>query len=83
MTHEETCRKIRILGSDRVSCTLRLAVVLKNGKPEFAVECKSGPRTLSRNIRYFAQRTPIPPVRKLKWTLCKQAVGPGSARPDN
>jgi uncharacterized protein len=35
-------------------------VVLKNGKPEFAVERKSGPRALSRNIRYFAQRTPIP-----------------------
>lgn len=35
-------------------------VVLKDGKPEFAVECKSGPRTLSRHIRYFAERTPIP-----------------------
>jgi len=35
-------------------------VVLKNGKPEFAVECKSGPRALSKNIRYFSERTPIP-----------------------
>jgi predicted AAA+ superfamily ATPase len=35
-------------------------VVLKNGKPEFAVECKSGGRTLSKNIVYFSQRTPIP-----------------------
>lgn len=35
-------------------------VVLKNGKPEFAVECKSGDRTLSKNIAYFAQRTTIP-----------------------
>ncbi len=35
-------------------------VVLKNGKPEFAVECKSGERNLSRNISYFADRTPIP-----------------------
>ena len=35
-------------------------VVLKNGKPEFAVECKSGDRVLSRNIAYFSQRTPIP-----------------------
>jgi predicted AAA+ superfamily ATPase len=34
-------------------------VVLKNGKPEFAVECKSGGRTLSKNIVYFSQRTPI------------------------
>ena len=35
-------------------------VVLKNGQPEFAVECKSGGRTLSRNISYFAPRSPIP-----------------------
>jgi uncharacterized protein len=35
-------------------------VVLRNGKPEFAVECKSGERALSKNIIYFAQRTPIP-----------------------
>ena len=35
-------------------------VVLRNGKPEFAVECKAGERSLSRNITYFAQRTAIP-----------------------
>ena len=35
-------------------------VVLRNDKPEFAVECKTGERALSRNITYFAQRTPIP-----------------------
>jgi predicted AAA+ superfamily ATPase len=35
-------------------------VVLRNGKPEFAVECKSGGRSLSRNISYFAKRTNIP-----------------------
>ncbi len=35
-------------------------IVLRNGKPEFAVECKSGDRALSRNIAYFAQRTAIP-----------------------
>jgi predicted AAA+ superfamily ATPase len=35
-------------------------VVLRNGKPEFAVECKSGGRSLSKNISYFAQRTAIP-----------------------
>ena len=35
-------------------------VVLKNGKPEFAVECKSGERKLSKNIGYFSERTPIP-----------------------
>lgn len=35
-------------------------VVLKDGKPQFAVECKSGSGALSRNIAYFSQRTPIP-----------------------
>ena len=35
-------------------------VVLRNGKPEFAVECKAGERSLSWNITYFAQRTAIP-----------------------
>lgn len=35
-------------------------VVLRNSKPEFAVECKNGGRNLNRNIVYFSQRTPIP-----------------------
>lgn len=35
-------------------------VVLKNKKPIFAVECKSGDRQLSRHISYFRERTPIP-----------------------
>ncbi len=35
-------------------------VVTKNGKPEFAVECKLGERSLSKNIPYFAKRTGIP-----------------------
>ena len=35
-------------------------VVVRNGRPEFAVECKSGDRKLSRNIRYFSERTAIP-----------------------
>ncbi len=35
-------------------------VVLKNGRPEFAVECKSGARELGKNIAYFSRRTPIP-----------------------
>lgn len=35
-------------------------VVIRNGKPEFAVECKTGDRELSRNIAYFAARTGIP-----------------------
>lgn len=35
-------------------------VVLKNGKPAFAVECKTGNQGLSKNIAYFAARTDIP-----------------------
>ena len=35
-------------------------VVVRNGKPKFAVECKTGDRELSRNISYFAERTNIP-----------------------
>lgn len=35
-------------------------VVLKNGKPEFAVECKSGEKQPSLYARYFRERSPIP-----------------------
>ena len=35
-------------------------VVLKNKKPIFAVECKSGDRELSKHIHYFKERTQIP-----------------------
>ena len=35
-------------------------VVLKDGKPIFAVECKSGEKAIGPAIRYFAERTPIP-----------------------
>jgi hypothetical protein len=35
-------------------------VVLRNRKPLFAVECKSGERAVSPAIRYFAARTSIP-----------------------
>jgi predicted AAA+ superfamily ATPase len=35
-------------------------VVLRNRKPLFAVECKSGDRAVSPAIRYFAARTSIP-----------------------
>lgn len=35
-------------------------VVLKDGRPQFAVECKSGDRALSPAIGYFAARTAIP-----------------------
>ncbi len=35
-------------------------VVLKNKKPIFAVECKSGEKSLSKHIEYFKNRTSIP-----------------------
>ncbi|MBT4762781.1 MAG: ATP-binding protein [Bdellovibrionaceae bacterium] len=35
-------------------------VVLKNKKPIFAVECKTGEKSVSKNIYYFKQRTRIP-----------------------
>jgi predicted AAA+ superfamily ATPase len=35
-------------------------VVLKNKKPLFAVECKSGEKCLSKHIHYFKERTKIP-----------------------
>lgn len=35
-------------------------VVLKNKKPIFAVECKTGDKQLSKHIQYFKERTPIP-----------------------
>ena len=35
-------------------------VVLKNHKPVFAVECKSGDRAIGAALHYFAERTPIP-----------------------
>lgn len=35
-------------------------VVLKNGKPLFAVECKTGAKNVSKHLAYFANRTEIP-----------------------
>jgi predicted AAA+ superfamily ATPase len=35
-------------------------VVLRDGQPEFAVECKTGDRQASPACRYFRERTPIP-----------------------
>ena len=35
-------------------------IVVRGGKPVFAVECKTGERDLSRNIPYFAARSDIP-----------------------
>lgn len=35
-------------------------VVFKNKKPIFAVECKTGEKSVSPHLRYFRERTPIP-----------------------
>lgn len=35
-------------------------VVLREGRPEFAVECRSGDRRAAPACRYFRERTPIP-----------------------
>lgn len=35
-------------------------IVIRNSKPEFAVECKTGDRDISKNISYFSKRTNIP-----------------------
>jgi len=35
-------------------------VVLRGGRPQFAVECKGGERAISSAVRYCAERTPIP-----------------------
>lgn len=35
-------------------------VVLRNRKPLFAVECKSGEKAVSPALHYVAERTPIP-----------------------
>jgi predicted AAA+ superfamily ATPase len=35
-------------------------VVIKDGKPEFAVECKTGEKDISPSIHYFKERVQIP-----------------------
>jgi len=35
-------------------------VVLKEGRPMFAVECKSGEKNVNPSLFYFMKRTPIP-----------------------
>jgi len=35
-------------------------VVLRDGAPLFAVECKTGERDVSRTLEYFRERTSIP-----------------------
>ena len=35
-------------------------VVLRDGKPIFAVECKVGEKSISKHVSYFAKRTEVP-----------------------
>lgn len=35
-------------------------VVLKEGRPLFAVECKTGEKSINPALYYFSERTPIP-----------------------
>jgi predicted AAA+ superfamily ATPase len=35
-------------------------VILRDRRPLFAVECKTGERAIARSVGYFAERTPIP-----------------------
>lgn len=35
-------------------------VVLRGGRPLWAVECKTGERAIGPSVRYFAERTPVP-----------------------
>ncbi len=55
------------LGDDMELCFLRDNhkrevdfVILRDGKPIFAVECKIGEKTISKHISYFSKRTEIP-----------------------
>ena len=59
--HEDT------LGDDMELCFLRDNykhevdfVVLRDGKPLFAVECKTGAKSVSKHLAYFSKRTEIP-----------------------
>ena len=35
-------------------------VVLRGGRPQWAVECRTGEHAISEAVRYCAERTPIP-----------------------
>ena len=55
------------LGDDMELCFLRDSykhevgfVVLRDGEPLFAVECKTGAKAVSKHLAYFSERTEIP-----------------------
>ena len=35
-------------------------IILKDGKPQFAIECKAGERTVSSSLKYFSERIDVP-----------------------
>ena len=53
--------KMVLLGGPRQEERIKIDfVVMKEGSAQFAVECKTADRDLSRHIPYFSARTPIP-----------------------
>ena len=55
-------------------------VVVRNRKPLFAVECKTGESRLSRNIAYFAERTNIPQFYQVHTGLTDNEIAGQKAR---
>ncbi|MDD5600005.1 MAG: AAA family ATPase [Victivallaceae bacterium] len=55
-------------------------VVVRNGKPDFAVECKTGERLLSRNISYFSHRADIPKYYQVHLGSKDYEIADGKAR---
>ncbi|MBN22162.1 MAG: AAA family ATPase [Bdellovibrionaceae bacterium] len=51
-------------------------VVVKNGKALFAVECKTGESSLSKNVSYFMQRTDVPFFYQVHLGTKDYVVGP-------
>jgi predicted AAA+ superfamily ATPase len=56
-------------------------VVIKDKRPLFAVECKSGERAVSPAIRYFAERTPIPRFYQVHLGQRHYQTGPATVLP--
>lgn len=49
-------------------------IVLKNKIPLFAVECKSGEKNVSKHLKYFSERTPIPKYYQVHQGIASFAV---------
>lgn len=55
-------------------------VIIKNKKPLFAVECKTGEKSLSKNIAYFLKRVPIPQYYQVHLGQKDVEIGDSSVR---